>query len=78
MYDDIKEKVREEQFGGLPGSSAVSAVVGLAHKWSSATEENEKVVRIIFLDFPKAFDLIDHNKLLQNCEKIGVRPAVLA
>ena len=42
-------------------------------------EEKEKVVRITFLDFRKAFDLIDHdNRFLQNCEKIGVRPAVLA
>ena len=41
-------------------------------------EEKEKVVRIPFLDFRKVFDLIDHNRLLQNCEKIGVRPAVLA
>jgi DNA-binding XRE family transcriptional regulator len=39
---------------------------------------NGNVVRIIFLDFRKAFDLIDHNKLLQNFEKIGVRPALLA
>ena len=36
------------------------------------------MVRIIFLDFRKAFDLIDHNKLLRNCGKIGVRPALLA
>ena len=78
IYDDIKGKIRDEQFGGLPGSSAVLALVSLAHKWFSAMEEKEKVVRIIFLDFRKAFDLIDHNRLLQNCEKIGVRPAVLA
>ena len=76
--EDIKGKIREEQFGGLPGSSAVLALVSLAHKWFSAMEEKEKVVRITFLDFRKAFDLIDHNRLLQNCEKIGVRPAVLA
>ncbi len=30
------------------------------------------------LSLRKAFDLIDHNKLLQNFEKIGVRPALLA
>ena len=41
-------------------------------------ENHGNVVRIIFLDFRKAFDLIDHNKLLQNFEKLGVRPALLA
>ena len=37
----------------------------------------DKVIRIIFLDFRKAFDLIDHNVLLENCCKIGVRPALI-
>ena len=34
-----------------------------------------KVIRNIFLDLRKAYDLVDHNKLLGNCEKIGVRSA---
>ena len=52
MYDDIKGKIRHKQFGGRPGSSAVLALASLAHKLFSA---------IIFLDFRKAFGLIDHN-----------------
>ncbi len=77
VHEDIKGKVSEAQFGGLPGSSAVLALVRLAHNWYSAMENQGNVVRIIFLDFRKAFDLIDHNKLLQNFEKLGVRPALL-
>ena len=78
IHEDIKGKIREEQFGRLPGSSAVLAIASLAHKWFLAMEEKEKVMRITFLDFRRPFDLIHHNRLLQNCEKIGVRPAVLA
>ena len=37
-----------------------------------------KVIRIVFLDFRKAFDLIDHNKLLETFIKIGVRPALVS
>ena len=37
-----------------------------------------KVIRIVFLDFRKAFDLIDHNVLLENCNNIGIRPAILS
>ena len=37
-----------------------------------------KVIKIVFLDFRKAFDLIDHNVLLENCNNIGIRPAVLS
>ena len=53
------------------------SLVSYIIKWFSTMEEHEKVVRITFQDFRKAFDLIDHNRLLQNCDKIGIRPAVM-
>ena len=31
----------------------------------------------MLLDFRKAYDLIDHNILLENCCKIGIRPALV-
>ena len=40
-------------------------------------ENTGKVVRISFLDFRKAYDLINHNKLLENFKDIGVRPALI-
>ena len=33
--------------------------------------------RIVFLDFHKAFDLIDYNKLLENMKEMGVRSALI-
>ena len=39
-------------------------------------DTSDKVIRIIFLDFRKAL-IIDHNVLLENCCKIGVRPALI-
>ena len=35
------------------------------------------VVIITFLDFRKAYDLIDHNIMLENCCKIGTRLALV-
>ena len=64
--------------GRLPGSSAVLARVNLIHKCYLAMETPGRVTRIIFLDFRKAYDLVDHNKPLENCEKIGVRPALIS
>ena len=49
----------------------------MLHKWYSAMENPDTVIRVIFLDFTKAFDLIDHDSLLSDLEKIGVRPALL-
>ena len=77
MYDDIESKICKEQYGGVPRSSAVLALVHLLHKWNKALDLTQRVIRIVFLDFRKAFDLIDHNVLLDNCCKIGVRPGLI-
>ena len=49
--------------GGVPGPSAVLALVRLLHKWNQVLKTADRVIRIIFFDFRKAFDLIDHNVL---------------
>ena len=38
-----------------------------------AMDNTGKIIRISFLDFRKAFDLIDHTKLSENFTPIGVR-----
>ena len=68
MHEDIKDGICSEQYGGVPGSSAVLALVHLLHKWNQVVDTPDKVIRIIFLDFCKAFDFIDHNVLLENCK----------
>ncbi len=40
-------------------------------------DEMHRVIRIVFLDFRKAFDLFDHDKLLENMEEMGVRSALI-
>ena len=37
----------------------------------------QRVIRIVFLDFRKAFDLIDHNKLLENTKEMVVRSVLI-
>ena len=76
MYDDIESTICKEQYGGVPRSSAVLALVNLLHKWNKALDLSQRVIRIVFLDFRKAFDLIDHNVLLDNCCK--VRPGLIS
>ena len=77
MHEDIKDGICSEQYGGVPGSSALLALVHLLHKLNQVMDTPDKVITIIFLDFRKAFDLTDHNVLLENCCKIGVRPALI-
>ena len=77
MYDDTTEKISDSQYGGLPRSSTVNALVNLLHNWHKLMDERHRVIRVVFLDFRKAVDLIDHNKLLENMRTMGVRPALI-
>jgi len=52
------------QFGCLAGRSTLHALVALLHMWTSALDEGESV-RAVFVDFRKAFDLVDHNILME-------------
>ena len=56
---------------------AVLTLVYLVHNWYKCMENTGKVVRISFLDFRKAYDLINHNILLGNFMDIGVRPSLV-
>ncbi len=77
IYDDVRDKISEFQFGGLPGTSAGQALIYLLHKLHLAMHTPGKVIRIVFLDFRKAFDLVDHNKLFATFTVIGVRPPLV-
>ena len=77
MYDDTTWKISDSQYGGLPRSSTVNGLVNLLHNWHKLMDERHRVIRIVFLDFCKAFDLIDHNKLVENMRSIGVRLALI-
>ena len=77
IYEDVHDKISSSQFCGLPGTSTIYALIYLLHKWHMAMESLKKFVRIMFLDFRKTFDLINHNMLLENFMQIGVRPAVV-
>ena len=57
--------------------SGKRALVNLLHNWHKLMDERHRVIRIVFLDFRKAFDLIDHNKLLENMRSMGVRSALI-
>ena len=77
INEDINGKISNSQYGGLPGSSTLYALLNLLHNWYRAMDEPQRVIRIIFLDFRKAFDLINHNILLRNMKEMGVRLALI-
>ena len=58
-------QINDDQFGCIKGSSAVDALVEIVHKWYEATDTLGTYVRILLLDFSKAFDIINHDILLE-------------
>ena len=49
----------------IPGKSTEQALVYLLHIALEALDKGNCSVRFLFADFPKGFDLIDHDILLQ-------------
>jgi hypothetical protein len=53
------------QYGAIPKSSTIHALIHMVHVWASETDGNGATVRTILFDYRKAFDLIDHLILVE-------------
>ena len=65
IMNAISSDLDPGQYGSLPGSSTTLALVELLHLWLAALEKPGHAVRVLLLDFRKAFDLVDHHVLLK-------------
>ena len=63
ILDRIEDKFDKHQYGALKGRSTTHTLVDIMHHWHKAVDEG-KSVRVVFVDFAKAFDHIDHNVLV--------------
>lgn len=60
------------QFGFRQKSGTENAATELVNEISQALD-NKKIVSAVFMDLRKAFDLVDHEALLNVLEKYGIR-----
>jgi len=70
--DIISDLLDPYQFGSIARSSTVYALIELQHNWLIELEEPGKVVRVLFLDFRKEFDWVDHTILLNKLANMGL------
>ena len=71
IWDIVAPKLRQNQYGGVKGSSPVLALIDLLHGWHEAAA-NKQLVRIMLLDYKKAFDHVSHLLILKKLQKYGV------
>ena len=69
IYQTTKLWLLNNQYGFLPGCNTMDAIAQVIEDWSRAIDEKQQVYEIFF-DFNKAFDMVDHEHLLQ---KISIK-----
>ena len=73
----ILAKIDLNQYGTVPNSSTVHALISMLHNWYKDTVSNGSKVRVVLFDFRKAFDLIDHTILMAKFTDYELPPWVL-
>ena len=54
----VLKKINYDQYGGIPKSSTLFALISMFHHWSQATDRTGAAVRVVLFDYQKAFDTI--------------------
>jgi len=69
ILDAVADKLDPRQFGALKGRSAIHALIDMLHHWH-ATVDSGSSFRVLFVDFAKAFDHIDHNIVIDKLRRL--------
>ena len=65
-------------FGSLAGLSTTHALLSFFHHLYGTTDQPDQCVRVLLLDFSKAFDKIDHHILIKKMEEMAIDPFLIA
>ncbi|XP_033109306.1 uncharacterized protein LOC117110657 [Anneissia japonica] len=74
---DIQPKLDIRQYGNVKGASTSHYLIRLIHDLSYAADKSRNIGTIVLTDFTKAFDLIEHNILINKFINIGVRGSII-
>ena len=72
IMDITMDQIDPQQYGSIKGTSTVHALVELVHKWKHAVETPGTIVRILLVDFSKAFDQVNRHILITKCASLGL------
>ncbi len=77
LWDVLKYHIGKDQYGGIKGCSTTMALIEMFDMWTKASDTATTQIRVLILDYRKAFDLIDHNLLLAKLMSYSVHPVLL-
>ena len=77
MEDLCPENDDPLQFGCVKGTSTTHCLIELLHIWCTQTDTPDYYVRILLVDFSRAFDHIDHTILLDKWSDSEVPPFLI-
>ena len=72
LYNHIEHLITQSQHGFLRQRSCITQLLSVLHTIGQSLDKNIQT-DIIYLDFAKAFDTVDHQFLLQKLKSYGVR-----
>jgi hypothetical protein len=78
LWEDLKDKLDPLQFGSVKNSSTVHALVELLHSCFNDTDTGKGFIRLLLLDYTKAFDLINHRILISKLHDLKVTPFLIS
>jgi len=70
ILDSIHNKLGNDQFGTLKGRSTTHALISMTHQWWCTLDKGQSA-RVLFVDYTKAFDHVDHTILLNKLDDLG-------
>lgn len=77
VMSQIRQLIDPNQFGSLPGLSTTHGLLSLVHHLYKVTDQRDQCVRVLLLDFSKAFDRINHNILLRKMKDMAIDPILI-
>ena len=77
IMSQIRHLVERQQFGSLAGLSTTHGLLSFFHHLYKTTDELDQCVRVLLLDFSKAFDKIDHHILIRKMEEMAIDPVLI-
>ena len=72
--DVVSDKLDVFQFGAIKHNLTTHALIKIIHEWAQHTDDAKlgNLVRILFLDYSKAFDRVNPNLLISKLKQMDV------